>query len=141
MSAAASNDDIPAHAPAPSAQGIAGDAASPAAISRLSKSLAGVRSVKSQRKTLELLKQSLGAIRLNDFDRATRKALDALKVDETNGLAWHVLAICQEKQNRFSAAINAYEAALQLLPTTPTSPTTWADWRSGWAIWRSPKSC
>lgn len=109
-------DDTSAHAPAPTAQGIAGDAASPAAISRLSKSLAGTRSVKSQRKGLELLKLSLAAIRVNDFDRATQRALDALKVDETNGLAWHVLAICQEKQNRFGPAIHAYEAALQLLP-------------------------
>lgn len=109
-------DDTSAHAPAPTAQGIAGDAASPAAISRLSKSLAGTRSAKSQRKGLELLKLSLAAIRVNDFDRATQRALDALKVDETNGLAWHVLAICQEKQNRFGPAIHAYEAALQLLP-------------------------
>ena len=115
MSAAAL-DDTSAHAPAPAAQGIAGDAASPAAISRLSKSLAGVRSVKAQRKGLELLKLSLAAIRVNDFDRATQRALDSLKLDETNGLAWHVLAICQEKQNRFGPAIHAYEAALQLLP-------------------------
>jgi tetratricopeptide (TPR) repeat protein len=115
MSAAAL-DDTSAHAPAPTAQGIAGDAASPAAISRLSKSLAGTRSAKSQRKGLELLKLSLAAIRVNDFDRATQRALEALKVDETNGLAWHVLAICQEKQNRFGPAIHAYEAALQLLP-------------------------
>jgi len=115
MSAAAL-DDTSAHAPAPTAQGIAGDAASPAAISRLSKSLAGVRSAKNQRKGLELLKLSLAAIRVNDFDRATQRALDSLKLDETNGLAWHVLAICQEKQNRFGPAIHAYEAALQLLP-------------------------
>ena len=113
---AAALDDTSAHAPAPAAQGIAGDAASPAAISRLSKSLAGVRSVKAQRKGLELLKLSLAAIRVNDFDRATQRALDSLKLDETNGLAWHVLAICQEKQNRFGPAIHAYEAALQLLP-------------------------
>jgi tetratricopeptide (TPR) repeat protein len=109
-------DDTSAHAPAPSAQGMAGDAASPAAISRLSKSLAGTRSAKAQRKGLELLKLSLAAIRVDDFERATQRALDALKVDETNGLAWHVLAICQEKQNRFGPAIHAYEAALQLLP-------------------------
>ncbi|HWW12023.1 MAG TPA: tetratricopeptide repeat protein [Brevundimonas sp.] len=113
---AAALDDTSAHAPAPTAQGIAGDAASPAAISRLSKSLAGVRSAKNQRKGLELLKLSLAAIRVNDFDRATQRALDSLKLDETNGLAWHVLAICQEKQNRFGPAIHAYEAALQLLP-------------------------
>lgn len=116
MSAAPVLDDASAHAPAPTAQGIAGDAASPAAISRLSKSLAGAKSVKNQRKALELLKQSLMAIRVNDFDRAIQKALDALKADETNGLAWHIVAICQEKRNQFGPAIHAYEAALQLLP-------------------------
>jgi tetratricopeptide (TPR) repeat protein len=116
MSAPQVIDDTAAHAPAPTAQGIAGDAASPAAISRLSKSLAGTRSVKSQRKALELLKSALMAIRVNDFSKATERVLEALKVDETSGLAWHVLAICQEKQNRFGPAIHAYEAALQLLP-------------------------
>ena len=118
MSAATAAEDTAAHAPAPSAQGIAGDAASPDAIRRLSKSLArgGARSVKTERKTLELLKSSLMAIRVDDFERATKKVLEALKVDETSGLAWHVLAICQEKQNRFGPAISAYEAALKLLP-------------------------
>ncbi|RZJ42438.1 MAG: tetratricopeptide repeat protein, partial [Brevundimonas sp.] len=111
-------EDTAAHAPAPSAQGIAGDAASPEAISRLSKSLARgtAKAVKTERKTLELLKSSLMAIRVDDFERATKKVLEALKVDETSGMAWHVLAICQEKQNRFGPAIVAYEAALKLLP-------------------------
>ncbi len=116
MSAAATFDDTSAHAPAPAAQGIAGDAASPDAIRKLSKSLATAKSAKTQRKALELLKLSLAAIRTADFDKATQRALDALKVDETMGVAWHVLAICQEKQNQFGAAIHAYEAALQLLP-------------------------
>ncbi|WP_439471832.1 tetratricopeptide repeat protein [Brevundimonas sp.] len=116
MSAAATFDENSAHAPAPTAQGIAGDAASPDAIRKLSRSLAGAKSVKAQKKALELLKLSLAAIRVADFDKATQRALDALKADETMGVAWHVLAICQEKQNQFGAAIHAYEAALQLLP-------------------------
>lgn len=108
--------DEGAHAPAPGAQSIAGDAASPDAIRRLSRTLAGGRSIKSQRKVLELLKASLAAIRLNDFEGGADRALAALRIDETSGLAWHVLAICQEKANRFGPAIHAYEAALQLLP-------------------------
>ncbi|MFN3560035.1 MAG: tetratricopeptide repeat protein [Brevundimonas sp.] len=118
MSAVSAAEDTAAHAPAPSAQGMAGDAASPEALRRLSKSLAKgtAKAVKTERKTLELLKSSLMAIRVDDFERATKKVLEALKVDETSGLAWHVLAICQEKQNRFGPAITAYEAALKLLP-------------------------
>ena len=115
MSAAAF-DDTSAHAPAPAAQGIAGDAASPHAIRKLSKTLAGAKSVKAQRKALELLKLSVASIRTGDFDKATQRALDALALDETMGVGWHVLAICQEKLNQFGPAIHAYEAALKLLP-------------------------
>ncbi len=105
-----------AHAPAPAAQGLIGDAASPEALRRLSHSLASGRSIKSQKKVLELLKASLAAIRMHDFERGAQRAIAALKIDETSGLAWHVLAICQEKANHFGPAIQAYEAALTLLP-------------------------
>ena len=110
--------DVAAHALAPAVQSVVGDAASPEAIRRLSHSLAVDRgkSVKSQRKALELLKAALAAIRMNDFDRGAQRAIAALRIDETNGLAWHVLAICQEKANQFGPAIQAYEAALKLLP-------------------------
>ena len=110
--------DAAAHAPAPAVQSVVGDAASPEALRRLSHSLAANRgrSVKSQKRALELLKAALAAIRLNDFERGAQRAIEALKIDETNGLAWHVLAICQEKANRFGPAIHAYEAALKLLP-------------------------
>lgn len=110
--------DVAAHALAPAPQSVVGDAASPEAIRRLSHSLAADRgkSVKSQRKALELLKAALAAIRMNDFDRGAQRAIAALRIDETNGLAWHVLAICQEKANQFGPAIQAYEAALKLLP-------------------------
>lgn len=107
--------DAEAHAFLPAAQGLAGDAASPAAIRRLSHALAKP-AAKAQRKAVEKLKAALAAARAHDFHRGAQRALDALAIDERNGLAWHVLAICQEKTGHFAQALNAYEAALQLLP-------------------------
>lgn len=105
------------HGIAPTAQGVAGDSASPEAIRRLSRQLANPKlGVKAQRKALEKLKAGLMAIRAGDFELGAKRALDALKMDETNGLAWHVLAICREKSGDLGQALQAYEAALQLLP-------------------------
>jgi tetratricopeptide (TPR) repeat protein len=105
------------HAFAPAAQGGAGNAASPEAINRLSRQMARPKlSERRQRKALDALKSSLNAIRAGDFTRGAERALDALKLDETHGLAWHVLAICREKAGDFGQALQAYEAAIQLLP-------------------------
>lgn len=105
------------HAMAPAAQGVAGDSASPEAIRKLSRQLASPKlAVKTQRKALEKLKAALMAIRAGDFGLGARRALDALKLDETNGLGWHVLAICREKSGDLGQALMAYEAALKLLP-------------------------
>lgn len=108
-------DETDAHAFLPTAQGLAGDAASPAAIRRLSHALAGTPA-KAQRKAVEKLKTALAAARAHDFAHGAQRALDALDMDPRNGLAWHVLAICQEKTGHFAQALSAYEAALQLLP-------------------------
>ena len=105
------------HGVAPTAQGTVGDSASPEAIRRLSHQLANPKlNVKSQRKALEKLKAALMAIRAGDFELGGRRAMDALKIDETSGLGWHVLAICREKQGDLGQALLAYEAALKLLP-------------------------
>jgi tetratricopeptide (TPR) repeat protein len=105
------------HGIAPAAQGVAGDSASPEAIRKLSRQLANPKlGVKTQRKALEKLKAALMAIRAGDFALGGKRALDALKMDETNGLAWHVLAICREKSGDLGQALLAYEAALKLLP-------------------------
>jgi tetratricopeptide (TPR) repeat protein len=102
----------------PVAQGSAGDAASPAAIRRLSHALAGGRgpSAKAQRKAIDTLKAAVADIRLGDYDTAARRCLAILQTDERNGLAWHVLAICREKSGHLAEALNAYDAALRLLP-------------------------
>lgn len=105
------------HAFAPASQGLAGDSASPDAIRKLSRQLAIPKvGVKAQRKALEKLKAALMAIRGGDFALGARRALDALKIDETSGVAWHVLAICREKSGDLGQALLAYEAAMKLLP-------------------------
>ena len=105
------------HGFAPTAQGVAGDSASPEAIRRLSRQLADPRlNVKSRRKAQEKLKAAVAAIRGGDFALGAKRALDALKMDETSGVAWHVLAICREKSGDLGQALMAYEAALKLLP-------------------------
>jgi len=105
------------HAFAAGGQGTAGNAASPEAISKLSRRLAAPKlNEKKQRKTLEKLKAALMAIRSGEFGLGARRALEALKLDETSGLAWQVLGICQEKMGQLGPALQAYEAALKLLP-------------------------
>lgn len=102
----------------PMGQGSAGDAASPAAIRRLSHALADRKgsSLKAQKKTIESLKAAVASIRVGDYDAGARRCLAILQTDERNGLAWHVLAICREKSGHLSEALNAYDAALRILP-------------------------
>ncbi len=109
------------HGHMPMAQGAAGDAASPAAIRRLSHALASGKgpSAKVQKKAVEALKAAVASIRTGDYDAAARRCLGVLQTDERNGLAWHVLAICREKSGHLVEALNAYDAALRLLPEDP----------------------
>ncbi len=109
------------HGHMPMAQGAAGDAASPAAIRRLSHALASGKgpSAKVQKRAVEALKAAVASIRTGDYDAAARRCLGVLQTDERNGLAWHVLAICREKSGHLVEALNAYDAALRLLPEDP----------------------
>lgn len=105
----------------PIRQDATGDAASPAAIRRLSHALADTRgpNAKAQRKTLEQLKGAVACIRTGDYSAAAKRALTILQSDERNGLAWHVLAIAREKAGHLSEALNAYDAALRIRPEDP----------------------
>ncbi len=106
------------HAPAPMAQGVVGDSASPEAIRKLSRRLADPKvRLKAQRRALEKLKTALVAIRGGDFALGAKRALEALQIDEKNGVAWHVLAISREKSGDPAQALLAYEAAMKLLPS------------------------
>lgn len=108
-----------AHALQPAAQGTAGDAASPEALRRLARDLASGRlrsGLAAQKKAVEKLRAALAAVQAHDYHLGAKRCLDALDLDERNGLAWHILAICQEKAGEVGQALNAYEAALKLLP-------------------------
>lgn len=107
-----------AHAPRAALQATAGNAASPAAIRRLSHSLSASKpaSAKTQRVVVDKLRAALAAIRTGDFVQGARHAQLALKAAPDSGLAWHVLAICHEKSGQVVAALDAYQAALERLP-------------------------
>lgn len=106
----------PPKPPAPMLAGAAaGDAASKAAVRRLGDQVAQVGSAALQ----PLLRKALDAMRAGRRDEAAKAALAALEIDERSGLAWHILAICREKSGDFTAALQAYEAALGLSPDEP----------------------
>jgi tetratricopeptide (TPR) repeat protein len=102
----------------PVAQAAAGDAASAEALGKLSRALnrAPKTTAKQQKRLVEQLRASVAALRAHQYDAASRAALDALKLDDKSGLAWHILAISQEKAGRVGQALSAYQAAVALLP-------------------------
>ncbi len=111
VAAATEIDVIPAVRP--TADGLAGNAASPEALKQLSKAL---RASPKARLGAGHLKAALEAVKAGDFHTGTQRALAALKMDERNGLAWHILAICREKAGDLAQALSAYDAALKLSP-------------------------
>ena len=67
----------------PVRQDATGDAASPAAIRRLSHALADTRgpNAKAQRKAVEQLKAAVASIRVGDYQAASKRALAILQAD------------------------------------------------------------
>ncbi|WP_339914246.1 tetratricopeptide repeat protein [uncultured Brevundimonas sp.] len=110
------------HSP-PTLDSLVGDAASPEAISRLTRaSRPPLRSnpkragkSATQASSLAMLRSALKAIGDGDYAEGTRLTLKALEKDEKNGLAWHILAVAQEKTGNLAEAFSAYEAAVRLL--------------------------
>ncbi|WP_156367844.1 tetratricopeptide repeat protein [Brevundimonas sp. Leaf363] len=102
----------------PTVQDATGDAASPEALGRLTRALAKPTktTVKQQKKLIERLRASVAGIKTHQYGAASAAALEALKIDDRSGLAWHILAIAQEKEGRVAQALSAYQAAVRLLP-------------------------
>ncbi len=119
---------IPAAEPKrPSLDGLVGDAASPEALSRLSKASRATRRATGKKakqsvssRGILLLQAAIKAIAAKTYGEASQLALKALKLDERNGLAWHILAIAQEKAGDLAQAFSAYEAAVRLLADETT---------------------
>ncbi len=113
-----------AHGHVPMAQDATGDAASPAAIRRLSHALSDRKSpnLKAQKKAIESLKAAVAAIRVGDYAGGAKRCLQVLQADERNGLAWHVLAICREKAGHLSEARALLETPPSASPVPPSRP-------------------
>lgn len=107
----------------PSLDSLAGDSGSAEAIARLGRASSRTRTgtgskagMNRGQKVPLLLRSAVKSMEVLDFAEASRLALAALQVDERHGLAWHVLAIAQEKLGQLDKAFSAYEAAIRLLP-------------------------
>lgn len=90
---------------------IAGDAASSDALARLNSAMTELK----RSAALPWLQAAVTAMGDFDWKAGAQAVLKALALDEKNGLAWHLLAICREKSGDFTSAFDAYEAALSLL--------------------------
>ncbi len=91
---------------------LAGDAAGAAAIGRLKQLMGELK----QQAATPLLQEAVEAVRADDWPRGASLALQALQIDEEQGLGWWLLAICREKAGDYRTAISCYESALKLLP-------------------------
>ncbi|MDR3513462.1 MAG: tetratricopeptide repeat protein [Caulobacteraceae bacterium] len=89
-----------------------GDSTSQEALERLNHAVTELKALS----VAPLLHRAITAIRQDDAKTAASLAIQVLEQDERNGLAWHVLAIARELAGDFRNSIQAYEAALALLP-------------------------
>jgi tetratricopeptide (TPR) repeat protein len=95
-----------------------GDSASPEALLRLNQALLELQRLRTE-SLLPLLHQAVAAMRADKPKEAAELAIEALKMDERCGVAWHILAVCREKSDDFTSALKCYETALELTPDEP----------------------
>jgi Tfp pilus assembly protein PilF len=93
-------------------QGVAGQAGSPEAMSRLADALVRLKQIAIQ----PMLEKAVAALRAEDAATAADWAIQALQKDERCGMAWYCLAIAREKAGDFKTSLECYESALQLAP-------------------------
>ena len=98
--------------------GAAGDSASPSALTRLHQAIAELEALRAQA-TLPVLQNALNAMRAQNHTLGGDLAMQALALDETCGVAWHILGICREQADDFTTSLKCYETALQLTPEEP----------------------
>ncbi len=94
------------------AGGTAGDSASTAALARLDQAVKELKAASIE----PILQNAVAAIRAEDAKAGGDWAIKALEMDETNGVAWYLLAIAREKAGDFANSVRAYESALALMP-------------------------
>lgn len=92
--------------------GVVGHAGSQQALDRLKSAMAELKAMA----TAPILNRAVAALQADDFKTGADLAIEALGRDETNGYGWYLLAIARERAGDFASSLQAYEAALSLLP-------------------------
>ena len=95
-----------------------GDAASPTALARLTAALEELKRLRLQA-VMPILREALDAMRADRAREGAELALKALELDEECAIGWHILGICLEKSDDFTASLKCYERALALSPEDP----------------------
>lgn len=67
-------------------------------------------------KIMSHLQSAMQAFREGQWNAGAKAALEALKIDEKSGEAWHFLAIAREKSGDMAQALTCFETALTFLP-------------------------
>lgn len=89
-----------------------GEAASRTTLAQLNAAMSELRGMAVQ----PMLRRAIAAIEKDDYATGGEWALKALQQDERSGLGWYLLGVAREQAGDFASSINAYEAALALLP-------------------------
>jgi tetratricopeptide (TPR) repeat protein len=94
------------------AGGIAGQAGSAAALSRMLEAMSEMKAASVQ----GVLQKAVAALQSDDFVTGGALAIKGLEIDERSGFAWYLLAIARERAGDFASSVKAYEKALMLIP-------------------------
>ncbi len=92
--------------------GMAGQAGSPAALTRMLEAMAEMKAASLG----GVINQAVAALQKDDFETGGRLAIQALEMDERSGFAWYLLAIARERAGDFASSVRAYDKALTLIP-------------------------
>lgn len=96
---------------------VAGDPASREAIAGLRAASARIRTTAARdRKVVLLMRSAVKTIQAGDYAEGSSLALQALELDDRQGLAWRILAIALDKLGDLEKAFAAYEGAVRFLP-------------------------
>lgn len=103
----------------PGLESLAGIGAEAQAMARIEKRPEDVDAEVARRKSNGLIRRAVKAWRRGDVARTAQLALRATEVDDTNGRAFHVLALALEKMGHLHKALVTYEQAYALDPDDP----------------------
>jgi tetratricopeptide (TPR) repeat protein len=89
-----------------------GQAGNAASLARLENAIKELKAMAAA----PLLQKAVAAMSRENFVAGGKWALKALEQDEFSGLGWYLLGMARERAGDYASSVQAYEAALKLLP-------------------------